>query len=49
MLQEVLESECSAKDNLKSLAIVFADIQREKEKRTVDIAELLENRELEYE
>ena len=35
------EPECSGKDNLKSLAIVFAAIQSAKEKRTVEIAEVM--------
>ena len=40
-VNEGREPECSGKDNIKSLALVFAAIQSAKEGRFVDIAELL--------
>lgn len=39
-ITEDREPECSAKDNLKSLAMVFAAIKSAKEKRRVELAEL---------
>lgn len=42
-IREGREPECSGKDNLKSLAIVFAAIQSAEENRTVEIAELMES------
>ena len=42
-IREGREPECSGKDNLKSLAIVFAAIQSAEENRTVEIAEFMES------
>ena len=39
-IREDRDPECSAADNLKSLAMVFAAIQSAKEKRRVELAEL---------
>lgn len=39
-IDENCEPECSAEDNLKSLAMVFAAIQSAKEKRRVELSEL---------
>jgi predicted dehydrogenase len=39
-IREDREPECSARDNLKSLAMVFAAIQSAKEGRRVELAEL---------
>jgi len=41
-VREGREPECSGRDNLKSLALVFAAIQSAKEGRSVELAELLE-------
>jgi predicted dehydrogenase len=41
-IREGREPECNGKDNLKSLAIVFAAIRSATENRTVEIAELME-------
>jgi predicted dehydrogenase len=43
-IREGREPECSGVDNLKSLAIVFAAIRSSQEKRTVEIAELLDEK-----
>ena len=40
-IQEGREPECSGRDNLKSLAIVFAAIRSSKERRTAEIAEMM--------
>ncbi|MBM3213452.1 Gfo/Idh/MocA family oxidoreductase [Candidatus Poribacteria bacterium] len=42
-IREGREPECSSRDNIKSLAMVFAGIKSDKEKRQVDIAELFES------